>query len=502
MKKILLSLALALPLWVSAQVADPEVTTTYTMLARTGWTATASSEELVGETAPNGPIAAVLDGSTSTFWHSKWNGGADPLPHTLVFNMQGLKNIDGFMLQNRQNNGNTDIKAVEILTSPDNIMFTSQVTATNLGHTNSQQYFDFPATVNGVQYVKVIISDAYSGTFASLSEAGAYTKAVNTDIYTWNRSAWVITASDSYASQPTSNLNDKNNGTWWEANWALGAGHFPRWVQFDLGALRDVNQLSYVQRNHVNSRIKNAAISVSADNITWETVFPTFTWIQNSNQNYLNIGSTKNIRYIKLDIQDSQGDASSVALAEFRAHFNLVLPVELSAFTAKTKGNSVGLSWTTASEKNASHYLVTRSTDGKNFSSIARVEAAGNSNAAKTYSYTDNTPFAGTNYYQLQQVDLNGDTHASKVVNAKVALTGTTLIVKSVSASSVTLAVAGANAGKGQVIASNALGQVIASQSVDFANGNTATINTGAAKGLIIFTLSTANGTISKKIVK
>jgi hypothetical protein len=178
------------------------------------------------------------------------------------------------------------------------------------------------------------------------------------------------------------------------------------------------------------------------------------------------------------------------------------LPVEITSFTAKAKGNTVGLNWTTASEKNSSHFVITRSTDAKNFSSIARVEAAGNSNAAKTYSYTDNTPFAGTNYYQLQQVDLNGDTQVSKVVNARVTLSSTKLIVKNVNATSVTLAVAGANAGKGHITASNALGQVIANQSVDFSNGNTPTVNTGSAKGLIIFTLNTENGTISKKMVK
>ena len=50
----------------------------------------ATSEETVGEGAPNGTIAALVDDDTArtdatkTFWTTKWKGGLDPYPHALA----------------------------------------------------------------------------------------------------------------------------------------------------------------------------------------------------------------------------------------------------------------------------------------------------------------------------------------------------------------------------------------------------------------------------------
>ncbi|WP_253953849.1 cadherin-like beta sandwich domain-containing protein [Schaalia sp. 19OD2882] len=55
----------------------------------------ATSQESVGETAPNGRIDALVDDDTGrsgaqvTFWTTKWKGGTDPFPHALA-----LKNPD------------------------------------------------------------------------------------------------------------------------------------------------------------------------------------------------------------------------------------------------------------------------------------------------------------------------------------------------------------------------------------------------------------------------
>ena len=50
----------------------------------------ATSEEKVGESAPNGTIAALVDDDTTrtdatkTFWTTKWKGGLDEYPHALA----------------------------------------------------------------------------------------------------------------------------------------------------------------------------------------------------------------------------------------------------------------------------------------------------------------------------------------------------------------------------------------------------------------------------------
>ncbi len=96
---------------------------------------------------------------------------------------------------------------------------------------------------------------------------------------------------------------------------------------------------------------------------------------------------------------------------------NTTLPVALTTFTAKAnKTGSVNVSWTTASEKNNSHFEVTRSADGVSFNKLAEVAGSGNTNTAQHYNYTDAKPASGNNYYRLKQVDHDGKSAYSQIV--------------------------------------------------------------------------------------
>ncbi len=86
-------------------------------LARSGWTATANTQETVGE---NAPASNVLDGNNSTFWHSKWFGRTDPHPHELVIDLGTQREFFGFTLLPRQNgNSNTLIRDYRFSVSDD-----------------------------------------------------------------------------------------------------------------------------------------------------------------------------------------------------------------------------------------------------------------------------------------------------------------------------------------------------------------------------------------------
>jgi hypothetical protein len=87
---------------------------------------------------------------------------------------------------------------------------------------------------------------------------------------------------------------------------------------------------------------------------------------------------------------------------------NNTLPVTLISYTAKAQNNNALLNWKTASEINNSHFVIERSTDGKNFNQIAIVNAKSAQGA--DYTYTDYNTTSGTNYYRLLQVDLDGKT--------------------------------------------------------------------------------------------
>jgi hypothetical protein len=91
------------------------------------------------------------------------------------------------------------------------------------------------------------------------------------------------------------------------------------------------------------------------------------------------------------------------------------LPVKLTTFTGRNAGTANILNWTTASDKNASHFDVMRSNDGNKFEVLDRVNAKDNLTGSK-YEFTDTKPFEGRNFYRLNMVDVNGKSAYSDVV--------------------------------------------------------------------------------------
>ena len=72
--------------------------------------------------------------------------------------------------------------------------------------------------------------------------------------------------------------------------------------------------------------------------------------------------------------------------------------------------------WSTASEHDASHFEVQRSSDGWIFEHIGSVNAAGNSAATTDYGFIDDEPMPGFSYYRLAQVDLGGQQAVTSAV--------------------------------------------------------------------------------------
>lgn len=94
------------------------------------------------------------------------------------------------------------------------------------------------------------------------------------------------------------------------------------------------------------------------------------------------------------------------------------LPVKLSSFYATKKNDTkVSLNWSTAQEINASHFVVERSFDGKEYDEAGLVFAIGNTNANSNYKFTDDLKSKHSNiiYYRLRIVDMDGKTEKSVV---------------------------------------------------------------------------------------
>ncbi|RYE10938.1 MAG: T9SS type A sorting domain-containing protein, partial [Sphingobacteriales bacterium] len=84
------------------------------------------------------------------------------------------------------------------------------------------------------------------------------------------------------------------------------------------------------------------------------------------------------------------------------------LPVELVHFASKAISGGVETTWKTVSERNSSHFELLHSDDGIVFKQVASVDALGDSQTGKHYSFLHKQPANGTNYYQLLQFDKDG----------------------------------------------------------------------------------------------
>ena len=84
------------------------------------------------------------------------------------------------------------------------------------------------------------------------------------------------------------------------------------------------------------------------------------------------------------------------------------LPIYLVNFEAFIKGNITHLHWRTSTEINNDYMAIERSSDGRTFKEIGRVQGAGTTQVEQSYSFVDERPLSGVNYYRLRQVDFDG----------------------------------------------------------------------------------------------
>jgi hypothetical protein len=102
------------------------------------------------------------------------------------------------------------------------------------------------------------------------------------------------------------------------------------------------------------------------------------------------------------------------------------LPVTLIDFTVTKQNDDALLKWTTTMEENNKGFEIQRSTDVANWKVIGFVPGAGNSQIRNDYHYLDQNLSAGTYYYRLRQVDLDGHSQFSKVV--EITFTGSMVL--------------------------------------------------------------------------
>ncbi len=90
-------------------------------------------------------------------------------------------------------------------------------------------------------------------------------------------------------------------------------------------------------------------------------------------------------------------------------------PVELLDFGGIQKNSAIQLNWSTASEVNNDHFVIEK-ISGENVLPLGKITGAGMSNELKYYTFDDNNPRKGVNYYRLKQVDYNGNSEIFETI--------------------------------------------------------------------------------------
>jgi hypothetical protein len=150
----------------------------------------------------------------------------------------------------------------------------------------------------------------------------------------------------------------------------------------------------------------------------------------------INNGATSRVLDAATDLTAARnvGDYSTSATSTERCSLPIYrapaaeapLPVQLTAFGASYQpGQGTRLSWATASESNSAAFVVESQDDPAGpWLALARVAAAGSSLTPRQYQARDARPLAGTRYYRLRQLDLDGATAYSPVVPVSATATG------------------------------------------------------------------------------
>ncbi|TZF81115.1 T9SS type A sorting domain-containing protein [Pedobacter sp. BS3] len=180
------------------------------------------------------------------------------------------------------------------------------------------------------------------------------------------------------------------------------------------------------------------------------------------------------------------------------------LPVVLTSFTGKLDAGKIKLHWITASEQNNAYFEILRSTDGRPFTVIGTVTGNGTTNTTSNYNYMDSKPLPEDNYYQLRQVDFNGNITGSPVIHINAGFKQTELQVYTPSGDeAIHVAVYTEHAGRATVSITNMLGQVVIKQDCKLEKGyNDLRLAVALPKNIYIARLSSSTENVSTKFLR
>ncbi|MDR0394087.1 MAG: discoidin domain-containing protein [Tannerella sp.] len=147
---------------------------------RDNWKVIAVSDETASD---GGGMNTLIDNNLESFWHSKWEGGSEPLPHWAIIDMESPKNI--VKIETYRRNNNTNSKDVEYYTGPDpdpNASTWVKIGSGQFPDTNPPDTRQAILTINvdksvntsTGRYLKMVLPTSYNDPFTSIAEVYLY----------------------------------------------------------------------------------------------------------------------------------------------------------------------------------------------------------------------------------------------------------------------------------------------------------------------------------------
>ncbi len=187
-----------------------------------------------------------------------------------------------------------------------------------------------------------------------------------------------------------------------------------------------------------------------------------------------------------------------------------LLPLQGLELTATLKAAITTVKWITLNEINSSRFYVERSVDGRNFTAIGNVAAAGNNSGSLTYNFTDDVSTVQKYpviYYRIKAVDADGSFSYSNIATVKPASSGSIIIWPNPVADKANVSILSTDAGNIQLRLMDYTGKTILVRNYAVVKGNNqleVTNLSNLAKGMYILQITTVNGTdkLAEKLIK
>ena len=265
--------------------------------SRSGWTASADSAQ------DGNPASNVLDGDSTTIWHTEYSPATAPLPHMITINMQASYYVDTLAYNPRQDGiSNGNIGQYQVLTSTDGSTFNQVASGTWTDDTTIKLATFAPIQASFIRLV-AITEAGDRGPWSSASEINVSARTL------LSRTGWTTSADSFQDPYVSGNTIDGDTTTFWHTEYSPTNAPLPHALTINMqSVIQNVDSIYYLPRQdgNPNGNIGSYAVLVSTDGQTFTQV-TSGVWADDATQKTAYFVSTP-AQYIRLQGITEAGD--------------------------------------------------------------------------------------------------------------------------------------------------------------------------------------------------